>query len=161
MAIYRFRLKIFTTDETGEQVIIPPYLESMTLDSVWVKGGAKRLFNRSDSKGQMELGAELQEMMRYKNMVFVRNSDLYSVQLHEAYVSRKELTLLVKFLAYGGGGGIFGAISSLAEEPPDLQNSTLLTASAVITEFYTFAKDSGTPREKVTLKLKEPELTFQ
>jgi hypothetical protein len=154
-------MKIYTTDEYGKEVMIPPYLQSMSLENIWVKGGAKRLFDQSDAKSQMELGAELQEMMRYKNLVFIRYSDLYSVQLHEAYTSRKELSLLVKFLAYGKGGGMFGALVSTLDEPPDLQSASMLTADAVITDFQTFSKDSGSPREKVTLKLKKPELTFQ
>ncbi|GEM_PF-6206823 len=97
-----FKAGIFSSDGKSYSSVLPE-TGSLAIYQLAVKGGDKRSFyDEQATDNYMDLGSEIEQLKRYRNIGIVRKSDLYSVEFLEAKIARKKMSLGVSFKIRSG-----------------------------------------------------------
>jgi hypothetical protein len=94
---FEFKVGIYDTRHKSYSLLIPE-TGNLPIYQLAVKGGDKRAFwSSQETDNYMDIGSEIEQMKRYRNIGFVRKSDLYSVEFLNAKLKRATLSIGIGF----------------------------------------------------------------
>ncbi len=130
----------------GESIAIPSIGQMLPIQKFNVWGGDKRFFSTGQSiSNGMELGSEIEQMKRLKNIQIVRQTDLYSIDFYDAKLKNRMLSIAFSFRVLTGDSS---------------RITTQVLALAYIKEFK-HSVVNGERTESILLHLQDVEITYQ